>query len=214
MSRRPRDRRVRRTKRRLKEALLELIAERGYEEITVHDLTERADVGRSTFYSHYDSKDDLLFAGFDEWLASLAGPPESAARRREGETTAAPPFRFSRPLLEHIRTQKRFFHATILGSSDPRIRRRTVEMLTVPVRIELERTWRAGGAPSRGGRRLSKPEREASVHAIVGAFLGLAAWWLEQGGRLGVEAVDRLFQETVAAGRMVGSGRTAGIRST
>ena len=64
MSRKTEDRRVRRTRQRLKEALLELIAGQPYESITVEDITRRADVGRSTFYSHYTSKDELLFTGF------------------------------------------------------------------------------------------------------------------------------------------------------
>jgi len=56
------DRRVRRTRRRLGEALVALIAERGYDTLTVEEITERADVGRTTFYSHYQDKDDLLLA--------------------------------------------------------------------------------------------------------------------------------------------------------
>lgn len=54
------DRRVRRTRRRLGDALVALIAERGYDALTVEEITERADVGRTTFYSHYQDKDDLL----------------------------------------------------------------------------------------------------------------------------------------------------------
>ena len=54
------DRRVRRTRRRLGEALVALIAERGYDTLTIEEITERADVGRTTFYSHYQDKDDLL----------------------------------------------------------------------------------------------------------------------------------------------------------
>src|SRR5262245_53069992 len=53
--RRP-DRRVGRTKGRLKTALLELIDERGYERVTIDRIAQRADIGRSTFYSHYASK--------------------------------------------------------------------------------------------------------------------------------------------------------------
>lgn len=54
------DRRVRRTRRRLGEALVALITERGYDTLTVEEIAERADVGRTTFYSHYQDKDDLL----------------------------------------------------------------------------------------------------------------------------------------------------------
>jgi AcrR family transcriptional regulator len=57
------DRRVRKTKRQLSEALLQLILEKGYEHVTVEDILRRADVGRSTFYTHYESKDMLLVDG-------------------------------------------------------------------------------------------------------------------------------------------------------
>jgi len=61
-----RDRRVRRTRRSLGEALIALIVERGYDRITVQDILDRADVGRSTFYAHFRDKDALLLSSFDE----------------------------------------------------------------------------------------------------------------------------------------------------
>ncbi|MEM6707029.1 MAG: TetR/AcrR family transcriptional regulator, partial [Acidobacteriota bacterium] len=54
------DRRVTRTKRLLRQALMELVREKDYARITVQDILDRADVGRSTFYTHYRDKDDLL----------------------------------------------------------------------------------------------------------------------------------------------------------
>src|SRR6186713_3590542 len=56
------DRRVARTRRALKDALTDLILEKGYESVTVQDVIDRADVGRSTFYAHFVDKDDLLMA--------------------------------------------------------------------------------------------------------------------------------------------------------
>lgn len=57
------DRRVQKTKRILSEALIALILEKGYEKVTVRDIIDKANVGRSTFYSHYEDKDQLLLAG-------------------------------------------------------------------------------------------------------------------------------------------------------
>lgn len=62
------DRRVRRTRRLLHRSLIELMVERGYARITVQDVLDRADVGRSTFYSHYRDKDDLLVVSCAEYL--------------------------------------------------------------------------------------------------------------------------------------------------
>jgi AcrR family transcriptional regulator len=65
------DRRVRRTRRSLREALVALIVERGYEKVTVQEVLDRADIGRSTFYAHYRDKDALFAACFDDLRADL-----------------------------------------------------------------------------------------------------------------------------------------------
>ncbi len=65
------DRRVRRTRRVLRDALFELIFEKGYDRLTVQDVLDRADVGRSTFYTHYRDKEALLLAAFDDLSADL-----------------------------------------------------------------------------------------------------------------------------------------------
>jgi AcrR family transcriptional regulator len=67
----PNDRRVRRSRRELHRALIELSIEKGYDAVTVDDLASRADIARRTFYAHYVDKDDLLRAIVDELLADL-----------------------------------------------------------------------------------------------------------------------------------------------
>jgi AcrR family transcriptional regulator len=173
------DRRVARSKRRLKEALLALIDERDYEAITVGDITRRADVGRSTFYVHFTSKEDLLFDGFEAALLALA--------RQEAPRGSRPGFRFSLPLLRHIGTQRRFALATMVHGANARIRKQTLAIFANVVRHELARA-----SPRRpgGDARLL----DAQVHAVAGAFLGLVTWWLTEGSRVTPEAVDQVFQ--------------------
>jgi len=171
------DRRVRRTRHRLKEALLQLIEERSYDRITVADITDHADVGRSTFYSHFDSKEELLFDGFEAGLRALAAP---------GSVGGAG-FRFSLPLLRHIGSQRRFALATLGRSANPAIQQTITRILGEIVRLELERA-----SPSPG------PTGEAEVHGIVGAFRGLVTWWLTSGSRMSPEALDQVFQRLVA----------------
>ena len=168
------DRRVQRTRHRLKEALLQLIEERNYDAITIEDITEKADVGRSTFYSHFNSKEELLFDGFAVALRALAAraPADGGAG-----------FRFSLPLLRHIGSQKRFALATLGGTATSAVERTITTILADIVRAELERM-----APSR------EVSREAEVAGVVGAFRGLVTWWLTSGSRLSAEALDRVFQ--------------------
>src|SRR5262245_28174814 len=54
------DRRVKKTLQLLQNALVELISEKGYDDVTIQDILDRADVGRSTFYAHFENKDQLL----------------------------------------------------------------------------------------------------------------------------------------------------------
>lgn len=60
------DRRVRKTRQSLREALLQLLLEKPYDQITVQEILDKADVGRSTFYAHFKDKDDLLMMGMPE----------------------------------------------------------------------------------------------------------------------------------------------------
>ena len=54
------DRRVQKTRQLLKDALVELILEEGYEAVTINEILDRANVGRSTFYIHFENKHELL----------------------------------------------------------------------------------------------------------------------------------------------------------
>jgi hypothetical protein len=69
------DRRTQKTKKYLATALKELIMEKGYDAITIQDIIDRANVGRSTFYSHYESKEQLLVGNinFQEALVHMPG---------------------------------------------------------------------------------------------------------------------------------------------
>ena len=66
------DRRIRRSRAALTAALTELTLERGYRAIKPVDVSERANVGRSTFYSHFSGVDDLLAQSLDKHLSALA----------------------------------------------------------------------------------------------------------------------------------------------
>ncbi|NJO83194.1 MAG: helix-turn-helix transcriptional regulator [Blastochloris sp.] len=54
------DRRITRTRRLLSQALVELVNQQRYENITIRDITDRADIGYATFFRHYESKDALM----------------------------------------------------------------------------------------------------------------------------------------------------------
>src|SRR6516162_298042 len=91
------DRRVQKTRALLHEALGSLIREKPYDEIAVKEILDRANVGRSTFYMHFQDKDDLLASGLYEVLQGLH-PAELPTPGTKHERV----IRFSLPVFEHI----------------------------------------------------------------------------------------------------------------
>ena len=96
------DRRVQRTQIVLQQALTELIAEKGYYAVTVQDITERANIGRTTFYAHYNSKEELFLSAHFASVGALLPeeievsdllaeePPEALIRQFEVLPQARP----------------------------------------------------------------------------------------------------------------------------
>src|SRR6516162_6182672 len=64
-------RRVARTKAAIEDAFVQLVLERGYERVAVEDISDRADLARATFYSHYPNKEAVLFSVFNRLIEDL-----------------------------------------------------------------------------------------------------------------------------------------------
>src|SRR6185436_2880035 len=103
------DRRIQRTRQALRTALIELTKEKDYDSISIEDITERANVGRATFYLHYKDKEDLLLEEFsamtNEKVQVLSEIPFSAWLQSQEDIAAVDAKRPSPPLLivfQHI----------------------------------------------------------------------------------------------------------------
>jgi len=179
------DRRVGKTRRALKEALTDLILEKGYESVTVQDLIDRADVGRSTFYAHFMDKDDLLMA----ILADLDMPDPDA----NGWNPDDPAFGWTLELFRHFGSGKRLFKAVAGSQSGVLARRETTQRLERLAQAELSRLQVA--------RKLDAFKVETVVRFLVGTFIGFMDWWMrEENEHLPPEQVDRAFRSLVLPG--------------
>lgn len=72
------DRRVQRTRKLLWDALVDLILRKGYENVTIKDIIDEANIGRSTFYAHYENKEQLLFNGQPHFFEKIQRSIEKA----------------------------------------------------------------------------------------------------------------------------------------
>jgi len=98
------DRRSQRTQQALMEALLALLAEKHYDEISINEIVDRANVGRSTFYAHFQTKDELLTSGFERALALLAQHVSIGGSDHEVTLDTTPLFRHAQGHFALYRT--------------------------------------------------------------------------------------------------------------
>ena len=184
------DRRVLRTKAMLQQALNSLIPKMGYEAITIKDICEAANVGRSTFYAHYTSKDDLKRSGFeplrklliDRQRAALATIRDDRSRR----------LGFSLPMFEHARDHRDHYRA-LVGSRGGTVSLGTIrKILSDLVRNELASTADDKSPDAIPG--------ELVVQYLVGAYMAVMTWWLDGGAKLPPHRMDAMFRHLAAEG--------------
>lgn len=177
------DRRVQRTERALSDALFALIQTKSYDRVTVQDIIDRANVGRSTFYSHFDTKDDLLLSRLSRMTADID-------RYLADATDVSGPVLPSLGLFEHVEQREPQFRA-LFGSSGIDLVAREAR------RIFYERALRTiQDREARG----THHETPAHIRAafLAGSLLALVQWWLDDGLRVTPQELDQIFQRSVS----------------
>lgn len=179
------DRRARRTRRALSQALLSLIVERGYDAVSVQDIIDRADIGRSTFYAHYAGKEELLRSGF----AALREELREAKRRHRAEPERrGEPLSFSLAMFEHAAHYAEHYRAAASGRGGAIMEAEIRRALSELVREELRELDEAA---------LS---REFVVQFVVSAFLTAFDWWFGRKPKLAPAEIDAMFRRLVIDG--------------
>ena len=176
------DRRVRRTRKALHDALLTLMTEKSYDAVTVQDIIDRADVGRSTFYSHFTDKRDLLDSGFEDLDQLLARP----AARGEGL------LRFSLPLMQHAHSHRRLARALVARRGANPVHDRFHQVLTSTIRAELDQLVAQHERAARAD--------DLTVDYIAGALLAVITSWLDTAPHKTPSEVDAQFHTLVDPG--------------
>lgn len=113
MSLKQEDRRIRKTKKLLKESLIELMNEKKVKDITIKDITERADLNRGTFYLHYLDIYDLLSQIEDEIITNL-----TALLKTFNETQTLSSYELLEQLFNYLYENKEIFRVLLYTNSD------------------------------------------------------------------------------------------------
>lgn len=113
MSAKQEDRRVRKTKKLLKESLIELMNDKKVKDITIKDITERADLNRGTFYLHYLDIYDLLSQIEDEIITNL-----TTLLKTFNETQTLSSYDLLEQLFNYLYENKEIFRVLLYTNSD------------------------------------------------------------------------------------------------
>jgi AcrR family transcriptional regulator len=171
------DPRVRRTRQMLRDALIELIDEKGYDAITVQDLANRATLNRATFYLHYRDKEDLFTQSIEEILNDLVTGIKEC--RLPDEPVIDPEGNIIRPLpdlvyiFEHVAKNERFYKVMMGKQGRQHFLFRLLEVFVEILDERLTEGMENEIQP--------KVPKEILIHYAASAYLGVIAWWLKNG---------------------------------
>lgn len=174
------DRRSLRTRHLLSAAFVQLLKEKGYSAITVNDIIQRANVGRSTFYSHYRDKDDLFVGELDRVIEVLS---QRVPVREEL------PFFPSLELFRHVGEEYELYKALVWTPG--------IDLLIKHLQASLSQRIEQGLQNSGKNFEIPSP---ILASFIAGSFLTLLKWWLENKMIYSSEEMDTIFRSLTLAG--------------
>jgi AcrR family transcriptional regulator len=156
------DRRIDKTQNALRLAISSLIEEKPYEQISVKDIVERANVARSSFYAHFRDKDDLVLSGF-----RMIGINSSDDIFEEGQDTGYPNFAI---VLFRGSEQWKSLSRTFLTQKAGTVASHHIRnLLIIQTREWIHRNRTANAAHA---------DLEDIVHYLASALIGLLTWWV------------------------------------
>ncbi len=172
------DRRITKSKRALRAALIDLMEERGLDAVSVNDICARADLNRGTFYNHFRDKEDLLVALEDEVMADLdrfqAQMQDLTVRELMGYRVRKQPLPFLVDLFDYLREQGDFLHAVLGPGGDVRFGPRLRDAVcTNLIQSILHERYRNDPSPFVG----------YYVAFFASAYLGIIQRWIDTGMR-------------------------------
>jgi AcrR family transcriptional regulator len=193
MPKRKVDRRIARTKQLLRDALMDLIVERGYDGITVQDITDHANVARTTFYLHYKDKDELLFEGmrdiYDQLFDSIFEDPT----RPRGADAILTSMTDATDYV-HVAEYSDFYTVMLGEKGSASFIMRVWQYLAESLHKRMIEEIIADTK--------TKPHMpiEALAYYLAGAQIGLIKWWLMQEKRVPAQQMAMMCERTMVNG--------------
>jgi AcrR family transcriptional regulator len=179
------DRRIQRTRQLLQDALIAVILEKGFDAATVQDVIDRANVGRSTFYAHFQDKEDLLLSGFEHLRTEFEKHLLSAS------VTSTSPWALSLSMFQHAEGQRSLYKALAGKQGGNIVITYIQKYLFTYLHTHLKQalTKRKNGIPP-----------EILAQYLSSSFISLLTWWLDTDSPYSAEQMNDYYQQLVQPG--------------
>ena len=180
---RVKDRRIQKTQALLHDALGTLIREKPYDEIVLKEILDRANVGRSTFYTHFRDKDELLASGIHEMLRAVHAADLQASGKKDERI-----IRFSLPVFEHIHRHRQAGAAGMGTRGRAIIHEHLQRVLAEQIAEDIDKVFQgrlqtAGQIPP-----------DLLVQYVASTFVLVLNWWVESDSPLKPKEVNEVFR--------------------
>lgn len=185
------DRRIVRTKKMLLESLMTLMIEKGYEEITVQHIIDHADVGRSTFYTHFLDKQDLLQSGINQLKQQLTHYQE-AALKQAGHSPHPFHLSFTVEMFRHAQDHYDLYRSMVGKQSGALVQHLMKEMFCDLLKQEIA----SNPLPVR----LDPILADMIIQYAVSSLVSLLTWWLDQRMPFSAVKMDDMFHALTTPG--------------
>ncbi len=182
------DRRVLRTRKMLSDALIELMVEKGYDAITIQDIIDRANIGRSTYYLHFYDKEQLLLYNIDQLREYLK---QINIIHSPFETQEAFQFNFSMNMLQHAQSHKTLYTAIVIKKGGTTVINHMRLMISDLIRDDITVLMPYSDLPL---------PKETMIDFVANTFLTLLTWWMDQNMPCSAEDVNRIFHKLTLSG--------------
>lgn len=176
----PTDRRIRRTKKLLGEAIVDLVIKKGYENVTIQDITNKADIGYRTFFRHFPDKESLLVHVLNSTAQELNEMFSSVSPKTSPETNG-------KILFQYVQERVEIFRVLLLT-------RNTIDILDARINKTME-------GIAHGMNLGSDKELDLNMIAshIVGSMFCLIDWWLKNDQPHPPEKMGIIFDKLIVA---------------
>lgn len=157
------DRRIAKSQEAIKKALVEIMSEKNFDDITIQDISDKANVSRGTLYLHYTDKFDLLDRLIEEHIEELREICKSTAEMNFKEANL--------PWFEYLKSHHLFFSTMLASKGSPAFRSRFIEFLIEEFQDEIDTTK----GKNQG------MQKEIILQFIVTSYVGIVEWWIKSG---------------------------------